>query len=207
MSTSLDNIWDEPAAAASPRTTVELDKTNTVPLFLRGDSDDEGAYSVLRQNGGATQFKKSVTTFKAANGEGIDPEIEALFDLENDINYDVLDEAEPLKAIDTARLEQEALARYKKTSPSQLPSSSSAPGAQPYTGEEDKENKAKERRKIVRLDEALLMGPTGFPRLVKYTKDFKIKGKGHEVSAPSRAFTCLCVAIFFIHHDSSRPTT
>jgi hypothetical protein len=39
----------------------------------------------------------------------------------------------------------------------------------------------KEKKKIARLDEARLLGPDGFPALVKQTKHWKPKGKGHEV--------------------------
>jgi replication fork protection complex subunit Csm3/Swi3 len=38
------------------------------------------------------------------------------------------------------------------------------------------------RRKLVKLDENRLLNPsTGFPQLIKMTKGFKLKGKGHEV--------------------------
>lgn len=39
----------------------------------------------------------------------------------------------------------------------------------------------KEKRKPMRLDEARLVGPTGFPQLIEDTKHFRIKGKGSEV--------------------------
>lgn len=45
---------------------------------------------------------------------------------------------------------------------------------------DDKKEEKKEKKKITRLNEALLVGPSGFPQLIKDTKDFKIKGKGHE---------------------------
>ncbi|KAK0483700.1 Swi3-domain-containing protein [Armillaria novae-zelandiae] len=45
---------------------------------------------------------------------------------------------------------------------------------------DDKKEQKKEKKKIARLNEALLVGPSGFPQLIKDTKDFKIKGKGHE---------------------------
>ncbi len=63
-----------------------------------------------------------------------------------------------------------------------LPSSS--PPRDLEKGEEkdkdDKKEQKKEKKKIARLNEALLVGPSGFPQLIKDTKDFKIKGKGHE---------------------------
>ena len=40
------------------------------------------------------------------------------------------------------------------------------------------------RRPIARLDETRLLGPEGFPLLVKRAKTFKPKGKGHEVRKP-----------------------
>ncbi|PBK78228.1 Swi3-domain-containing protein [Armillaria solidipes] len=65
-----------------------------------------------------------------------------------------------------------------------LPSSSPPRDLEQGKGKEkdkdDKKEQKKEKKKIARLNEALLVGPSGFPQLIKDTKDFKIKGKGHE---------------------------
>jgi hypothetical protein len=46
-------------------------------------------------------------------------------------------------------------------------------------GNED--GKEKKRKPVLKLDEARLLGLNGSPQLVKDTKNFKPKGKGHEV--------------------------
>lgn len=40
----------------------------------------------------------------------------------------------------------------------------------------------KKRRVVARMDEARLLGPTGFPKLQESVLKFKVKGRGHEVS-------------------------
>ncbi|KAJ7774543.1 replication fork protection component Swi3-domain-containing protein [Mycena maculata] len=52
------------------------------------------------------------------------------------------------------------------------------------SGEQDKD--AKKPKKRMRLDEARLIGPSGFPQLIQETKRIKIKGKGHEASDLNR---------------------
>lgn len=40
----------------------------------------------------------------------------------------------------------------------------------------------KKRKPVARLDEARLLGKNGLPQLIKDTKNFKLKGKGHEAA-------------------------
>ncbi|KAF7294877.1 Chromosome segregation in meiosis protein [Mycena indigotica] len=51
--------------------------------------------------------------------------------------------------------------------------------------DKDKEGK-KPKKKIARLDEGRLLGDNGFPQLIRDTKDFRIRGKGHEESDLNR---------------------
>jgi replication fork protection complex subunit Csm3/Swi3 len=44
-----------------------------------------------------------------------------------------------------------------------------------------KDGERKERKKIAKMDETKLVGHDGFPALIKTTKGFVPKGKGHEV--------------------------
>ena len=56
-------------------------------------------------------------------------------------------------------------------------------------GEGEAEDDGKNKRKLVpKLDEARLLGKNGFLQLVKETKRFKPKGKGHEVSSTPFSF-------------------
>ncbi|KAG7092516.1 hypothetical protein E1B28_008867 [Marasmius oreades] len=93
-----------------------------------------------------------------------------------------------------------AKATYEKTRSTLLPNvkqhqilpSSSPPrdvdnGAGVGRGDpKDKEGEMKERRKPMRLDEARLLGTTGFPQLINDTKNFRVKGKGHEATDLNR---------------------
>ncbi|XP_006458081.1 hypothetical protein AGABI2DRAFT_115101 [Agaricus bisporus var. bisporus H97] len=70
-----------------------------------------------------------------------------------------------------------------------MPSSSPARdgGATGTTnGIQGKEKEPNKPRKLVTLNENLLLGPTGFPDLISELKDFKVKGKGHEVEDLTR---------------------
>jgi replication fork protection complex subunit Csm3/Swi3 len=49
-----------------------------------------------------------------------------------------------------------------------------------------KDGERKERKKIARMDEARLLDSNGIPALIKSTKNFVPKGKGHEVRALSQ---------------------
>jgi replication fork protection complex subunit Csm3/Swi3 len=118
-------------------------------------------------------------------------EVDAIFaDIEDDpeLSYKPL-----APSLDLDALRREADARHAKAivpmsfTSTDIPSGSSTipstnvqsrtDGRAKDQGEEGK----KERRKVFKLDEARLLGPHGFPQLIKDTKNFKAKGKGHEV--------------------------
>lgn len=162
---SLDDIWDEPAdevPAPSP------EKRQRQALFL-ADSDDEN------------------TTGNTQKAPEVDIDIDAMF-------ADVEEEDDPFTfkplapVLDTEALRREAESRHKNSMPtltphaimSSSPPRDTGPEGTTVTGEKAKEGQ-KEKRKPVRLDEGRLLGPTGFPQLIKDTKSFRIKGKGHEV--------------------------
>jgi replication fork protection complex subunit Csm3/Swi3 len=162
---SIDNIWDDPVES-EPRPAQQ-------PLFLDG-SDDE------------TPVAKQKTP--APNNDDVD--IDAMFaDIEDDDEFSL----KPLgPSVDTEALRKEAEARHGRNLPPLTPHaimSSSPPrptaddgrGAS-GTGEKGKgKDDAKPRRKAAVLDEGRLLGPDGFPKLIKDIKNFRTKGKGHEV--------------------------
>ncbi|KAG5645243.1 hypothetical protein DXG03_006660 [Asterophora parasitica] len=175
---SIDDIWDNPIDTTGNDDEPQASSSKQ-PLFLADSVDDE------------------VPRPPPSKAPDFDVDIDAMFaDVEND------DEAfniQPLTSkLDSEALRREAEARHKRNMPTLTPhailsssppreigdgearSTSKAPG-----GEKTKDGK-KERRKPVRLDEGRLLGPTGFPKLIKDTKDFKIKGKGYEVTDMNR---------------------
>ncbi|KAK7467185.1 chromosome segregation in meiosis-related protein [Stygiomarasmius scandens] len=115
---------------------------------------------------------------------------------------DLFKPAPPTKRFDIADEIRKADAQYKKRAPLPTPRqilpSSSPPrdlGGESTTttkrptdgvGKGSKDAEPKERKKPMRLDEARLVGPTGFPQLIENTKNFRIKGKGHEASDLNR---------------------
>lgn len=148
-------------------------------LFL-ADSDDDIEVSSVQ------------VTHKAPPPQEVD--LDALFD-----NFDKDDDDpmsfKPLSVpLDEAELIRQAEARVRKNMPlftpyQVLPSSSPSRDAANASEnrksgdqnmDKDKEEK-KAKRRLVKLDENRLLGPNGFPQLIKMTKDFRIKGKGHEV--------------------------
>ncbi|KIM49065.1 hypothetical protein M413DRAFT_438233 [Hebeloma cylindrosporum] len=180
MNSSLDSIWDEPLSQDSPkRTNPEQDDADTFhrpakrarPSLFLADSDDEHPYRPPPPQ---------------------DVDMDALFaDIDDDMDMQPLppriDEQELIRQAEmTHRRNIQALTPHEI-----LPSSSPPPdpsSGEKRTGGTDKGNAEKAaRRKLVKLDENRLLNPTtGFPQLIKMTKGFKLKGKGHEATDLNR---------------------
>ncbi|THU89526.1 Swi3-domain-containing protein [Dendrothele bispora CBS 962.96] len=131
-----------------------------------------------------------------------DIDIEEIFKGIDD-DDDLFNSAPRTERFDVAAELRKADAKYKKTATRieqrQILPSSSPPrdfGAEPTDGQAkktangagkgSKNAETKEKRKPMRLDEARLVGPTGFSQLIESTKNFRIKGKGHEASDLNR---------------------
>src|ERR1700761_5602341 len=174
MDMDVDHIWDLPLDHP-PATTADPVPSNSSnpPLFI--PSDDEG--------------EVAATTQPSANK---DPDIDALFDGIDDLN-------EFAPALDLDALRREADARNTRLVRAEI--SASIPAIQLSTttttaksgdgrkgpldgvdGGDENDDGKKKRKPIPRLDEARLLGKNGLPQLVKDTKNFKPKGKGHEVA-------------------------
>jgi replication fork protection complex subunit Csm3/Swi3 len=118
------------------------------------------------------------------------PDIDALFDVEDDIDEEMAFKPLP-PALNEEELRSQAEARYRKELPPLTPhqilptqlDTAEKPGDDRLrTGKDNQaKDEKKERRKLIKLDENRLLSPNGFPQLMKMTKDFRIKGKGHEV--------------------------
>ena len=170
---TLDDIWDAPVSPTTPHAgTVSPQKRPIEALFLSGsDNEDEQPAP-----------KRPVSR----------PDVDALFaDIDNDEDEEDDLRYKPLApALDLDALHKQATAKHVLTPHQILPSSSPPRNVgldegdegndKKGKGKDDKEGK-KERRKVATLDEACLVGATGFPQLIKDIKGFKVKGKGHEV--------------------------
>jgi replication fork protection complex subunit Csm3/Swi3 len=169
--TSIEDIWDEPIEEPSQPRPLTSTSRKDVPLFLVGSDDDEPA----SKQGAAANMEVDIDAMFAGVVDANDA-----FSLE------------PLASdVDTEGLKRKEINRHKNTmqslTPHQIMSSSpprelgdEAEGGKKGKKETGKEGK-KERRKISRLDEGKLLGPDGFPGLIKEVKRFKPKGKGYEV--------------------------
>lgn len=174
---SLDSIWDEPGvnddSSAAPIKHKEA-------LFLDGSDDEDDV-------AGPSSTRGHVQKTPA------DIDIDALFAGVDDGDDDAFTFKPLAPSLDTEALRREAESRHKNRVPSFTPHailpSSSPPrdtgnnvdGTTKDRGGDKGKDMKKERRKPARLDEGRLLGPTGFPQLIKDTKNFRTKGKGHEV--------------------------
>jgi replication fork protection complex subunit Csm3/Swi3 len=184
MSSAIDSLWDDPVVEEVPKrhkTPLDDSDAEDYPrptkrarqsLFLPGGSDDEDAPTTSRRNARQQPEK--------------DIDIDAIFD-----GIDDIDDVAPLKVVNADELERQMEAQYRASRPALgqhqiLPSSS--PGRDTGIGskgkgkgKDDEDGEKKTKRRPMLLNEGLLLGPTGFPQLIKDVKDFKVKGKGHEV--------------------------
>ncbi|KAJ2931886.1 hypothetical protein H1R20_g5211, partial [Candolleomyces eurysporus] len=192
MSSAIDSLWDDPVVEEIPKrfkTPLEDSDAEDSPrpakrarqsLFLPGGSDDEDAPTTSRR------------TTRQQPDKDID--IDAIFDGIDDI--DDVAPMKPLKVVNADELERQMEAEYQASRPTLTPHQilpSSSPSRDTGTGSkgkgkgrDDEDGEKKPKRRPMLLNEGLLLGPTGFPQLIKDVKDFKVKGKGHEASDLNR---------------------
>src|SRR6266404_312547 len=164
MDMDVDHIWDLPINNPATTTHPAPSNTSNVPLFLPSDEADAAA------------------------------DINALFDGIDDLN-----ESAPALDLDALRREADARntrlvrAEISATIPTiQLSTTTVTKGGEGrkgpldgINGGDENEDGKKKRKPIPKLDEARLLGKSGFPQLITDTTNFKPKGKGHEVTYSS----------------------
>jgi replication fork protection complex subunit Csm3/Swi3 len=186
MDTDINDIWDLPLK--NPVNNSDGDgwpstrpstppRASNPPLFLPSDDEeDDGA----RPN--AT----------AGNDANTNLDIDALFEGLDDIDDSFQDLA---PALDIDALRREADARNARAVRAELGTAAAEPSTAKtknnggrggvldgLDGDGEGEGDDKKKRKpLPKLDETRLLGKDGFPQLLKDTKNFKPKGKGHEV--------------------------
>jgi replication fork protection complex subunit Csm3/Swi3 len=181
MDTDINDIWDLPVETPAPH--IPLDNPDgepptssprapSAPLFLPSDDDED-----------------TPPTANAPQNANANADIDALFE-----GLDDFQELAP--ALDLDALRREADARNARAVRAEM--GAGIPAAEPAAAggktnagsgggaldgiDGDGEDGGKKKRKpVARLDETRLLGKDGFPQLVKDTKNFKPKGKGHEV--------------------------
>lgn len=171
----LDAIWDDDAELASTSRPAVSDETrkSSEPLFIHGDESDA-----------EMPDERDAPASGAA-----DVELDEMF---NTRTLDLID-TRAIQAQAEAAYRKEEARRPQKRKPAEerhqiLPSSSPPPEGfddGKADGKGEKEGEKKRRRPIV-LDEGRLISNIGFPQLIEETKNFKVKGKGHEASDLNR---------------------
>lgn len=155
-------------------------KRRRTTLFLSSDSEDDSQ----------PKSSKPISTQQPPRTPQKRADIEALFDgLDDD---DAFQDLGPSLNID--QLRKQAAANLPSLTPHEILPSSSPPrdfggddgdardgGAGARGKDKDKDGDGLHKRKVVvKLDDARLLSPDGFPALVKQAKHFKPRGKGHE---------------------------
>ncbi|EJD02352.1 Swi3-domain-containing protein, partial [Fomitiporia mediterranea MF3/22] len=203
MSVSLDDIWSEPLVnppspppAGSGTGVVNEDgddddedvfrpkKRRRSTLFL-GESDDEDGRAGMGSPSHTNQAR---------------PDIDSLFnDLEDP---EAPRQSKSSKPFDLAALRRDAQARAEQEAPqssyAQYAVQSSSPPRDGFgAGDKDgafgsrtaDEAGATKKRQVPKLNEDRLLDKNGLPALVQVCKDFKPKGKGHELADLNRLFS------------------
>ena len=187
MDTDINDIWDLPLENPISNPDVEgptaSPRASNPPLFLPSDEEEDNAAG---SNANARNDANNANN----------PDIDALFEGLDDID-DGFQELAP--ALDLNALRREADARNVRAVRAEL-GAANIPAAEPSTsavakttanggrggaldgldGDGDDDGK-KKRKPLPKLDETRLLGKDGFLQLLKDTKNFKPKGKGHEV--------------------------
>ncbi|TBU65789.1 Swi3-domain-containing protein [Dichomitus squalens] len=194
---SLDDIWDAPAESASTAPT-------SAPILIDDDDDDSTSHpkpparprsTLFLDSGSEDDAPSTSKTHYASRPGSSKPDIDAFFD-DLDDPETAFQALAPSLDVDT--LKRQAGANLPPLTPHQILPSSSPPrdlggdkaGAKSKAdGRKGEKGTTTARKKRPVLDEGRLLGPQGFPALMKQTKNFKPKGKGHELSDLNRLLT------------------
>ncbi|KAI0302178.1 replication fork protection component Swi3-domain-containing protein [Russula brevipes] len=166
MDTDINDIWDLPVETSIRHPPVDTPDDEGLtspphpsnrPLFLPSDDEDDAA--------------APPATKPSANK---DPDVDALFEGLDDVD-DTVHELAP--SLDLDALRREADARNARVT-----DKGKGGGALDGIDDGGEDGEKKKRKPVPKLDEARLLGTNGLPQLLKDTKNFKPKGKGHEAT-------------------------
>ncbi|KAI0093695.1 replication fork protection component Swi3-domain-containing protein [Irpex rosettiformis] len=210
MSISIDDIWDTPLDSTPPRARKDVlaseansntlsrpfpAKRRRTTLFLSSDSENDAPST-------SKNVRESQPPPQPTQKDKQRALIDALFDdLDGEDDDGGFKELAPAPSIDEMRRRAQATQRNRTRIPMStphqvMPSSSPERDMGPEETEEGGkgggkgkkgEDGVKKKKPIAKLDETRLIGDSGFPALIKQTKEFKPRGKGHELSDLNRA--------------------
>ena len=190
MDTDINDIWDLPVE--TPTRHIPLPnpdgeeptsspRASSAPLFLPSDDneDDPAPNANAPQNANANANADIDALF-----EGLDDIDDAFQELAPALDLDALRREADARNARAVRAEMGAgipTAEPAATTGGKTTGGSGGGGALDGIDGDGEEGGKKKRKPVARLDETRLLGQDGFPQLVKNTKNFKPKGKGHEV--------------------------
>ncbi|CAE6422160.1 unnamed protein product [Rhizoctonia solani] len=170
----MDNIWDDDA--------VQVSRSGPSRTRVLSESDEEDRPQKRARTTGAKQPLFNPDSDDEGAGADLPPDVGALFDGLNDDDYDMQQLPAQLNIDDLQRESDQrvALDAAKK----RLMSGD----VMDLSGPVDGDGKgAKPRKTLPKLDEERLLDRRdGMPALVRRAKEFKVKGKGHELSDLNR---------------------
>ncbi|KAJ1309766.1 hypothetical protein OPQ81_006532 [Rhizoctonia solani] len=170
----MDNIWDDDA--------VQVSHKGPSRTRVLSDSDEEDRPQKRARTTGANKplFNPESDDDEGA-GTDLPPDVGALFDGLDDNDYD-MQQLPPQLNIEALQRESDqrvAVEAAKKRL--------ARGDVMDVSGPTDGDGKGAKARKILpKLDEQRLLDRDGMPALVRRAKEFKIKGKGHELSDLNR---------------------
>ncbi|KAG9123047.1 hypothetical protein FRC07_000311 [Ceratobasidium sp. 392] len=190
----MDDIWDDDAVEIARPIPKPVAKGTSRSRVLPSDSDDDHAASGSRPSKRARTNKplfnpdsdddEALPSTSGKTSE-LPPEIDALFDGLDDNDFVMglppqLDIAQLQREADKRAAVDAARKRLERGETDVLGERIDE-GGKSGTAE-----KTKPKRVIPKLDETRLLDRDGLPALVRQTKEFNIKGKGHEMSDLNR---------------------
>ena len=192
MATDINDIWDLPVELSNshvPADTPNGDlssntspsRASSRPLFLPSDDDED-------------------TTVTTAVATGAEPRNH------NNADIDALRREADARNTRAVRAELAAIvptADLSSTGAGNRTNANGRKGGGPSDGidgeGEAEDDEKKKRKPVAKLDEARLLGKNGFLQLIKDTKHFKPKGKGHEVNSTPFSFPSISPFLLSFH--------
>ncbi len=204
MATDINDIWDLPVETSIshlPADTPNGDlsgntspsRASSRPLFLPSDDDEDTTATTAAATGAGPGNHNNADI--DALFEGLDDMDDSFHELAPSLDLDALRREADARNTRAVRAEIAAMvptAELSSAGAGDKTNTNGRKGGGPLDGidgeGEAEDDEKKKRKPVPKLDEARLLGKNGFLQLIKDTKHFKPKGKGHEVNSTPFSF-------------------
>ena len=200
MDTDINDIWDLPVETSVSHLPADNpngdgsgntspSRASSHPLFLPSDDDEDTTAAAAAATATAAEPTNPQNADIDALFEGLDDMDDSFHELAPSLDLDALRREADARNTRAVRAEIAAMVPTAELSSAAAGNKTNANGRKGGAldgigGEGEAEDDEKKKRKPVpKLDEARLLGKNGFLQLIKDTKHFKPKGKGHEVNS------------------------